>query len=98
MGHRGVIVSFLEVVRQVTSRRSMGHQAISREPPIMRDLRTLKELPPRSGHDWLSTLEREAILVGMYWGLTQKRICTRGCSGAQAAAILDYPQAVVGTP
>jgi len=35
----------------------------------------LKELPPRSGRDWLSMLEREAILVGMYWGLTQKRIC-----------------------
>ena len=64
----------------------MGHQAISREPPIMRDLRTLKELPPRSGHDWLSTLEREAILGGRYWGLTQKRICTLGASGDQAPA------------
>jgi len=55
----------------------MGSQPISREPPIMRDLRILKELPPRSGRDWLSMLDREAILVGMYWGLTQKRICAQ---------------------
>ncbi len=84
MGHRGVIVSSLEVFRLVTSRRGMGSQAISREPPIMRDLRTLKELPPRSGHEWLSTLEREAILVGIYWGLTQKRICTHWKLSASA--------------
>ncbi len=80
MGHRGVIVRSLGVVRQVTSRRLRGSQSISREPPIMRDLRILKELPPRSGHDGLSTLEREAILVGMYWELTQSESApTGGC-------------------
>ena len=41
----------------------------------MRDLGKLKELPPRSTSEALSVLEREAILVGMYWELTQNRIC-----------------------
>ena len=43
----------------------------------MRDLQILKKLPPRGSNESLSVLEREAILVGMYWGLTQKRICTQ---------------------
>ena len=29
----------------------------------------------QGSNESLSVLEREAILVGMYWGLTQKRIC-----------------------
>lgn len=44
------------------------------EPPIARDLEKLEELPPRSSSEALSVSEREAILVGKYWGLTQKRI------------------------
>ena len=46
-----------------------GALPISREPPIMRDLQKLKELPPRGSNESLSVLEREAILVGMFWGL-----------------------------
>ena len=39
----------------------------------MKDLEKLK-VPARSTSEGLSLLEREAIPVGMYWGLTQKRI------------------------
>jgi len=40
----------------------------------MKDLGKLKELLPRSTSEALSVLEREAMLVGMFWGLTQKGI------------------------
>ncbi len=35
----------------------------------------LAGLPPRSPTESLSVLEREATLVGIYWGLTKRRIC-----------------------
>jgi len=41
----------------------------------MKDLGKLKELLPRLTSEALSVLEREAMLVGMFWGLTQKGIC-----------------------
>ena len=56
--------------------QSRGVPPIPRDPPIMKDLQNLKELPPRGSNESLSVLEREAILVGIFWGLTQKRICT----------------------
>ena len=72
MGHREVIVRSLGVVRQVTSRRLRGSQAISREPPIMRDLGNLKELLPRSTSEALSVL---GAIGGSGWdvlGVDQK--------------------------
>ena len=57
------------------NRETRGVPPIPRNAPIMRDLGKLKELPPRSTSEALSVLEREAILVGMYWELTQNRIC-----------------------
>ena len=68
----------------VRKREIRGLPPIPRDPPIMKDLQRLKELPPRGSNESLSVLEREAILVGMYWGLTQKRICTHWKLSASA--------------
>ena len=70
-GHQG----FLGVVKASLNRVSRGVPPIARNAPIMRDLGKLKALPLRSTSEGLSVLERKAILVGMYWGLIQKRIC-----------------------
>ena len=59
----------------VRNRVDRGIPPIPREPPIMKDLDKLAGLPPRSPTESLSVLEREAILVGIYWGLTKRRIC-----------------------
>ena len=41
----------------------------------MKDLDKLAGLPPRTKTESLLVFEREAILVGIYWRLTQRRIC-----------------------
>ena len=41
----------------------------------MKDLDKLANLPPRTKTESLSVFERAAILVGIYWGLTRRRIC-----------------------
>ncbi len=59
----------------VRNRVARGIPPIHRDPPIMKDLDKLAGLPPRSPTESLSVLEREAILAGNYWRLTQRRIC-----------------------
>ncbi len=59
----------------VRDRVARGLPPIPRDPPIMKDLEKLANLPPRSPTESLSVFEREAILVGIYWRLTQRRIC-----------------------
>ena len=44
---------------------------------MIRDIKKLKQIAPRSApNEPLSVLEKEAILVGMYWGLTVNRIAS----------------------
>ena len=57
------------------NRVARGLPPIPREAPIMKDLDKLANLPPRTKTESLSVLEREAILAGIYWGLTKRRIC-----------------------
>ena len=54
------------------NREPRGVPPIPRDAPIIRDLGKLMELPLRSTSEALSVLEWEAILVGMYWRLTQQ--------------------------
>ncbi len=46
----------------------------NRETPISRDIRYLKQLPPRARNERLSRLEELAMLDGIYHGLTGDQI------------------------
>ena len=62
------------------NRSSRGVPQFPRKAQITKNLGKLKELLPRSTSEALPVLEREAILVGMYWELTQSESApTGGC-------------------
>ena len=46
----------------------------NRETPISQDIKNLKQFPPRTGNEWLSGLEKLAMLDGIHHGLTGDQI------------------------
>lgn len=56
------------------TKESMGIPSISRQTPIMLDIKILKQLPPRAPNGRLLMLEKLAIINGIHRGLTVSRI------------------------